>query len=104
MARSPKSGAIAGKPAVADVHDRDSQLFPEQDFEVAEHVPEPRLPSDRHRWPGRERLFGGNGGGQTKPERGDIAPAQKAAGQERVIDGAELIPRVAGFMGDERVL
>src|SRR5262245_8127523 len=101
---SPKARAVAGKPAVADVHHGDSQLLAQQDFEVAEHVAEACLPGDRHGCACREGFFGRDGGRETKAERGDIAPPQKPAWHERVKDGAQLIARVAGLVGDERVM
>src|SRR6266849_10788190 len=104
MPRPPKPGAVSGKTAVADVHHGDPKLLSERDFEVAEHVAKPRLTTDRDGRPCRERLFGGYGCCQAESECGDIAPTQKTAWYQRVIDGAQLIASIARFMGDERVM
>ena len=39
-----------------------------------------------------------------KPERRDVAPAEEAARDLRLVDGAGLVARVAGIGGDERGL
>src|SRR5436190_8901216 len=48
VSRPPEAGSIAGKAAIADVHDRDPELLAQQDLKVAEHVAEARLAGHRH--------------------------------------------------------
>src|SRR6266568_9572780 len=85
----PEAGSIARKAAIADVHDRDPEFLAQQNLEVAEHVAKACLAGHRHRRPLRKRLLGGNGGRQAEAKRGDIAPAEEAARDQRVEDGAQ---------------
>src|SRR6185437_17156736 len=91
----PEAGPIAGKAAIADVHDSDAELLAQQDLEVAQHVAKARLAGHRHRCPVRKRFLGRNGRRQAEAKRGDIAPTQEAARDERIEYGAQLVARVA---------
>src|SRR5205823_15091370 len=86
----PEAGSIAREAAIADVHDGDPEFLAQQDLEVAEHVAKARLAGHRHGCPFRKRLLGGNGSRQAEAERGDVAPAEEAAWDQRVEDGAQL--------------
>src|SRR5215469_8456017 len=103
MTGPPEAGPIAGKAAIADVHDGDPELLAQQDLKIAEHVAKTRLPAHRHGGSLRERLLGGNRGREAKAERRDIAPAEEAARDQRVEDGAQLVAGVAGLMRHERI-
>src|SRR5215510_7776658 len=95
MPWAPETWAIAGEAAIADVHHRDTQLLAQQNLEVSEHVAEPCLPGHRNGCPIWKCLLGGDGGGETEAQRGDVAPAQEAARDERVEDGAQLVAGIA---------
>src|SRR6185312_14962229 len=88
--RPPEPRTIPREAAVADMHDRDPELFAQQHLEVAEHVAKARLAGHRHGCPVRKRLLGGDRRGQAEAQGRDIAPAEKAARDQRVEDGAEL--------------
>src|SRR5215471_10906639 len=51
MTRTPEAGAVAGKAAIADMGNRDTQLLAQQDFEIAKHVAEAGLAGHCHRSP-----------------------------------------------------
>src|SRR5258708_33428732 len=92
---------MARKAAIAELNDRDPEFLAQKNLKVAEHVAEARLAGHRHGCPARKRLLGGNGSSQAEAKRGDIAPAQEAARDERVEDGAQLVARVAGLVTNE---
>jgi hypothetical protein len=98
VSRPPEAGSIARKAAIADVHDRDPEFLARQNLKVAGHVTKAHLAGHRHGRPARKRLLGRNGSSQA-----DIAPAQEAARDERVEDGAQLVARVAGLVRHERI-
>src|ERR1700730_4526877 len=83
VSRPPEAGSIARKAAIADVRDRDPEFLAQQNLKVAEHVAKARLAGHRHGCPARKRLLGGNGSSQAEAKRGDIAPAEEAARDQR---------------------
>ncbi len=96
VSRPPEARSVTGKAAIADVHDRDPELFAQQYLKVAEHVTKSRLAGHRHGCPllGK-RLLGGNGGGQAEAEGRNIAPTpRKPRADQSVEDGAEAWSRV----------
>src|SRR5437588_6822376 len=99
----PEARAIARKAAIADVHDRDPELLAQQNLKIAEHVSKAGLAGYRHGCSARKRLLCGNRSSQAEAERGDIAPAEETARDQRVKNGAQLVARVAAFVRHERI-
>src|SRR5436305_1751985 len=98
-----KPGPVAGKAPIADVHDGDPELLAQQNLKIAEHVAKAGLAGHRDRCPLWKRLLCGNRSSQAEAERGDIAPAEETARDQRVKNGAQLVARVAAFVSHERI-
>src|SRR5215510_3908523 len=103
MSWAPETGAIAGKATIADVQHRDAELLAQQNLEVSQHVAEACLPGHCNGCPIWKCLLGGDGGGETEAQRGDVAPTQEPARDERVEDRTQLVAGVARFVRHERV-
>src|SRR5262245_19704921 len=96
---APEAWAIAGVPAVVDVQRRDADAVARHRLEVAHHVADAGVTGDVHALAVRIRELGADSAGKAEAERGDVAPAEEAAWNLRLVDRARLVARVAGISG-----
>src|SRR5438477_3351334 len=101
---APEALAVPGVAAVVDVHGGDADLVARHRLEVAHHVADAGVAGDVDALAVRERELRTDRAGQAEAQRRDVAPAEVAAWDLRLVDRAGLIARVAGVGGDERAL
>src|SRR4029077_6168652 len=101
---APEAGAVAGVAAVVDVDGGDADLVAGPSTGVAHHVADARVAGHVHALPVRVGELGRHRPGQAEAEGGDVAPAEVAARDLGLVDGAALVAGVAGVGGEERAL
>src|SRR5207247_2484308 len=92
---APEAGAVAGIAPVVDVQRRDPDAVPCDRLEVAHHVADARVAGDVDALAVGIGELGRDGAGQAEAERGDVAPAEEAARDLRLVDRARLVAGVA---------
>src|SRR6185295_18695961 len=88
VALAPEAGAVARVAAVVDVDRGDADLVAGHRLEVAHHVADARVARHEHALPLRVGELGRHRAGQAEAEGGDIAPAEIAARDLGLVDGA----------------
>src|SRR6266446_8773351 len=101
MAWPPEARAISGEAAVVDVNRGHAESVPRHRLEIAHHIGLTGIAGDVHALPLRIRQLRPQRRRQTETERGDVAPAQEATRQLRLVHGADLVAGVPGVTGHE---
>ena len=105
VAAAPEAGAVAGVAAVVDVDRGDADAVARDRLEVAHHVADARIAGDVDALPVRDRPASPpTAPARLKPRVETLPQPRIAARDLRLVDRADLVARVAGVGGDERVL